>query len=119
MTKYYMALSITFLLQGCISMSETSVFPEVLLLKDGSHKIFTSHPSKMQVVKTSKGMMRHTCQNDSDGKYTIIEEKIEQTGQVTSDRYKSSTVTILGVSKTESEYSPTHMFEGEFHFKCK
>ncbi|MFL0809425.1 MAG: hypothetical protein K6L76_03325 [Agarilytica sp.] len=106
------------MVSGCsVSFSGVPPIPEVIELSDGTFKVYVAHQSKTQVVKTSKGFMNKTC-DDKNMKYLILSETIAMTGEVASEAYKQSKVTIFDISRTESEYTPKHMHEGEFHFQC-
>lgn len=100
-----------------VSLNGIPPMPEVIELADGTYKVFVAHPSKTQVVKTSKGFMNKIC-SDKGLSYDIISENIEMTGEAIDQTKKSSSVSVLGVSRTESEYETKHMQEGEVHFKC-
>lgn len=103
---------------GCsINIGNIPEIPEVIQLKDGTYKVFVTDESKQIVVKASKGMMEKTCES-SGKRYAILSQDIQMTGEVRSSPYKKSAISIFGVTKSETEYTPQHMHEGEFHFEC-
>ncbi len=105
-------------ISGCtINIGSIPELPEVIQLSDGTYKVFVTDESKQIVVKASKGMMEKTCE-DHDKTYTILSEDIQMTGKVYSSSYKESAISVFGVTKSETEYQPQHMHEGEFHFTC-
>ena len=50
--------------------------------------------------------------------YELLSENITQSGEVYSGQEKSSTIRVFGLTKTDKEYIPKHMFESEMQFKC-
>lgn len=119
MKKIVLACLLVGLSTGCsITLSGIPPIPEVIELPDGSFKVFVSHQSKTQVVRTSIGFMNKTCE-DKNMQYRIVSETIDMTGEVVSEEYSESSFEILGIRKVDSEYKPVHMHEGEFHFVCE